>query len=399
MKKSFTVFLIVAVLSQIILARTISIWVSYNDEEYRTFTEIVQNYEELKGVKVKIQRIPFDGTEQKVLTALATRTAPDIARVDCAFVSRLALRGGVCALNEFGAGELVDELVPAAVSGNIIDGKIYGIPDQTNCLCLFYNKRLFREAGLDPEKPPSTWEEFISYGEKLTDVEKEIFGFGMRNTLWWTLPFFYTFGARFIDEGKCVLNTEEAVEGLQFKVDLYSKYKIEAGAWKSGAVDPDMGFQNDKYAMVLSGPWRIKILLNIGIDFGVGMIPKGPAGTATTVGGTNMVIFRGTKDKELAFDFLKFLVSKENQTRWANELGQIPVNVNSFDDVDLIKHPYLETFLHQMKTAVPRPVIPDYPAVENVVNQEIEAALSGKRSVEETLSVITEKVNKLLEEE
>ncbi len=399
MKKSFSVLLIVTVLSQGLLARTLSIWVSYNDEEYQVFKEIVRNYKETNDVKVDVQRIPFSGTEQKILTALATRTTPDIARVDCAFVSRLALRGGVCALDELGAGEIVDELVPAAVSGNIINGKIYGIPDQTNCICLFYNKKLFKEAGLDPKKPPPTWEEFVSYGKKLTDSQKGIFGFGMRNTLWWTLPFFYTFGARFIDEGKCVLNTEEAVEGLQFKVDLYSKYKIEAGAWKAGAVEPDMGFQNEKYAMVLSGPWRIKTLLNIGINFGVGMIPKGPAGTATTVGGTNMVIFRGTKDKELAFDFLKFLVSKENQTRWANELGQIPVNVNSFDDVDLIKHPYLEIFLHQMKTAVPRPVIPDYPAVENVVNQEMEAALSGKRSVKETLFVITEKVNKLLEEE
>lgn len=399
MKKSFTILLIITVLSQGLLARTISIWVSYNDEEYKTFTDIVQSYEKLKGVKVEVQRIPFDGTEQKILTALATRTTPDIGRVDYAFVSRLALRGGISPLDEFGAKELAGELVPAAVSGNIINGKIYGIPDQTNCICLFYNKKLFREAGLDPEKPPSSWEEFVSYGKKLTDDEKGIFGFGMRNTLWWTLPFFYTFGARFMEEGRCVLNTEEALEGLQFKVDLYSKYRIEAGAWKAGAVNPDMGFQNDKYAMVFSGPWRIKTLLNIGIEFGVGMIPKGPAGTATTVGGTNMVIFRRAKNKELAFDFLEFLVSEQNQTKWTNELGQIPVNINSFDDVDLEKHPYLGTFLSQMATAIPRPVIADYPAVENLVNQEMEPALSGKRPVEETLSVITEKVNKLLEEE
>lgn len=399
MKRCLTVFLAIAVLSQGLLARAITIWVTYNDEEYRVFKEIVGDYEELKGVKVDVQRIPFSGTEQKVLTALATRTTPDIGRVDYSFVSKLATRGGISSLDELGARKLADELVPAAVSGNIINGKIYGIPDQTNCICLFYNKKLFREAGLDPEKPPSTWDEFVSYGKKLTDREKGIFGFGMRNTLWWTLPFFYTFGARFMEEGRCVLNTEEAETALQFKVALYSEYEIEAGAWKSGAVNPDMGFQNEKYAMVLNGPWNIKTLLNIGIDFGVGMIPKGPAGTATTVGGTNMVIFRGAKDKELAFDFLKFLVSEENQARWANELGQIPVNMNSFGDVDLGKHPYLKTFLSQMKTAIPRAVVSDYPAIENLVNQQMEAALSGKRSVKETLTVITEKVNKLLEEE
>ncbi len=399
MKNILALLSTITVLSNGLLGGGISIWVNYNDEEYRVFVEIVETYEELKGIDVEVQRIPFDGTEQKVLTALATRTTPDIARVDYSFVSKIALRGGVCALDDLGADEIKDQLVPAALSGNVINGKIYGIPDQTNCICLFYNKKFFRETGLDPEKPPKTWDEFVEYGERLTDSEKELYGFGMRNTLWWTLPFFYTFGARFIKDGVCVLNTKEAIDALRFKVDLYSKYKIEAGAWKSGAVDPDMGFQNEKYGMVLNGPWRIKPLLNIGIDFGVGLIPKGPAGSLTTVGGTNMVIFRGSENKELAFDFLKFLTSEEIQTKWANDLGQIPVNLNSFDDVDLDRHPYLGTFLLQMETAIPRPLVPDYPGVENAVNPEMEAALSGKRSVEETLEVITAKVNRLLQEE
>lgn len=399
MKGMIAVLGMVTVLAQVISARDLSIWVNYNDEEHRVFKEIVDDYERLRGVKIDIQRIPFGGTEPKILTALAARTTPDIARVDLSLVSKLGRRGGVSSLCELGAWELADELVPAAVSGNIINGKIYGIPDQTNCICLFYNKEIFRNAGLDPEKPPSTWEEFVAYGKKLTDREKGIFGFGMRNTLWWTLPFFYTFGARFMEDGRCVLDTDEALEALQFKVDLYGKYRIEPGAWKPGAVNPDMGFRNQRYAMVLNGPWKIKTLLRAGIDFGVAMIPEGPAGTATTVGGTNMVIFRGSKNKELAFDFLKFLVSEENQTKWANELGQIPVNLNSFDDVDLVRHPYLNTFLRQMETAIPRPMVADYTAIENLVNQEMEPALSGRRSVKETLSVITERVNRMLEEE
>ncbi|MCK4328849.1 extracellular solute-binding protein [candidate division WOR-3 bacterium] len=399
MKRVLAVFFLILVLSNGLIAGNISIWVNYNDEEHKVFKEIVEDYEEISGIEVEIQRIPFDGTEQKILTALATRTAPDIARVDYSFVSKLALRGGVCSLDELGVEEIKDQLVPAALSGNIINGKIYGIPDQTNCICLFYNKKLFREAGLDPEKPPTNWDEFVEYGEKLTDLDKEVYGFGMRNTLWWTLPFFYTFGARFIMDGKCVLNSQEGIDALQFKIDLYSRYKIEAGAWKSGAVNPDMGFQNEKYGMVLNGPWRMKPLLNIGIDFGVGMIPEGIAGSVTTVGGTNMVIFRGSENKELAFDFLKFLTSEEIQIKWANDLGQIPVNINSFDDVDLDKHPYLEIFLNQMETAVPRPVVPDYPGIETAVNPQMEASLSGKRSVKETLDVIKLKVDKLLEEE
>lgn len=374
----------------------LSIWVSYNDEEFKVFMEIVKKFESENNLKIEVQRIPFQGQEQKILTACAAHTTPDIARVDVAFVARLALRNAVIPLN---IDDIKDKIVPAALKSNIINEKIYGIPDQTNCLCLFYNKDLFKQAGLNPNKPPKTWDEFIQYGKKLTNPAKQIYGFAMRSSLWWTFPFFNTFGAKFIVDGKCALDSPEGGAALQLKVDLYRKYKIEAGAWQSGAIDNDVGFQNGKYAMVFSGPWRVKTLESIGINFGVALIPAGPKGTSTTIGGTNMVIFRGSKHKDLALDFLKFLVNRENQAKWGNELGQIPVNIEAFADIDTVKYPFLKVFMEQMKTAIPRPMIPDYQMVENTVNPEIEAALRGTKTVKEALKAIVAKVNRILEEE
>ncbi len=378
----------------------LTIWVNYNDEEYAVFSELVSRYSMESKVRINVERIPFMGTEQKILSALATRTTPDIARVDVAFVATLAKRGALHSLDNLpGIDTLASMLVPAAFQSVVIDGRIYGIPDQVTCLALFYNKELFRKSGLDPKKPPQTWDEFLLYARKLTKKDEGIYGFAMHNTLWWTLPFLYTFGADFINGDTCALNTPEAISAFKFKFSLYEPEHVEPGAWKPGAVDPDMGFQSGKYAMVLNGPWKIKTLRDMKIDFGVALIPAGKAGSGTAIGGTDMVIFKNSNLLEQSFKFLKWLVSKENQATWANRLGQIPVNIESFGLVDTITHPYLPIFMKQLQTAHPRPTIMNYSEIENEVNPEMELALTGKKTVEQMVNDACAKINAILQQE
>lgn len=378
----------------------LTLWVNYNDEEYAVFSELVNRYSSENKVVIKVERIPFMGTEQKILSALATKTTPDIARVDVAFVTPLAKKGALFALDDLkGIDTLVSSIVPAALQSVIIDGHIYGIPDQVTCLALFYNRELFRKAGLNPDKPPTTWDEFLTYAKRLTNPSEGIYGFAMQNTLWWTLPFLYTFGADFVRDGSCALTSPEAIEALKFKFSLYITEKVEPGAWKPGSVDPDMGFQSGKYAMVFNGPWKIKTLRDMKIDFGVGLIPAGKTGSGTAIGGTDMVIFRNSRYLNEGFNFLKWLVSVENQALWANKLGQIPVNINAFPLVDTVAHPYLPVFIQQLQVARPRPSLINYTDIENEVNPEMELALTGKKSVEEAMKDACVKMNAILERE
>jgi multiple sugar transport system substrate-binding protein len=189
------------------------------------------------------------------------------------------------------------------------------------------------------------------------------------------------------------------VDGFQFKVDLYSKHRVEGGAWRSGGIRDDMGFQSRKYAMIFNGPWAVKGLQRGGIDFGVALIPAGPAGHATNVGGNNLVVFSTSEHPEEACKLLMFIASKESQVKWANSLGQIPVNVLADQDVDLEGHPYLEVFMEQMKYAKPRPPTGSYPEIENDVNPEMQAALDGKKSVEAAMRSACEKVKAIIAEE
>ena len=297
--------------------------------------------------------------------------------------------------------EYLEDVFPVALASCRYRGKLWGLPDQTNGLCLFYNKDLFREAGLDPERPPGTWDELIECGRTLTDRKEGVFGIGLSNSLWWSLPFFYTYGATFLsDDGKhCLLASPEGIAAFQLKVDMCQKYGIEGGAWRAGGITHDLGFQNGRYAMILNGPWAVESLKRTGIDFGVGLIPEGPAGTHTNVGGNDLVVFRSTKHPDLAAEFLTYVASEEVQRMWCSRLGQIPVNTKANDVVDSEDRPYLAIFVEQMRTAIPRPQTPYYPEIENLMNPEMQAALDNTKSVEDALNAAVSEIDAFLAEE
>ena len=401
---------------------TLTIWENYNNEEHVVFIEIVDDFvkeynktHQDKKIKIQVDRVPFDGLLPKLKTSAMTKTTPDICRVDVAHVVPLAFGKSLVNLDKFGAKELHDKLVPAAINSNIIaikgsDRKIkkgtYGLPDQTNTTVLFYNKTIFKmfekelkEAGLNPDIAPRTWDELIKYGKIITKPDQGIYAFAMNNSLWWTFPFFNSFGVEFISfkDGKFItnINKEPAVQALQLKVDLYRKHKIEAGAWQSGAIGKEQGFINNKYAMIITGPWMLQSFKNSKVNFGTALIPAGPKGTSSNVGGTNMVIFKSCKHPEIAYEFLSYLVSEKTQVKWCNTLGQIPVVLSAFDKVDFKKFPEIKIFMEQMKTAKARPMIPNYDILEtDIINPEMAAALSGQKTVKQALDDAAREIDK-----
>ena len=398
----------------------ILVWASYGPDEYKLFETIAHRWSSLKDnpYKVHVAQIPWMGQESKYRTSLIAGAPPDIGRVDTPFVPELAHNNVLTDIKQYLAaeeaekkmdtGEILAQYVKAAIDSCIIKDKngverVYGFPDQTNGACLFYNKDSFGAAGLDAEIPPKTWDEFIDFGKKLTKPADGIYGFGMDNSLWWSFPFFNTFGTKFLsdDGSKCLLDSKEGIAALQFKVDLYKKHAIEGGAWKSGGQNTETGFINGRYAMVLMGPWNVSRFKAAKVNFGVSLIPAGPAGTSTNVGGTNMVIFRNDKRPaaklRACYDFLRYVTSEDIQAEWASKLRQIPVNLKAYDKIkitDKEEEKILKTFMEQMKTAQARPKVLKYSQLETIINPEMESALSGNISVEQALKNAVERINR-----
>ncbi|MEK7485994.1 MAG: extracellular solute-binding protein, partial [Planctomycetota bacterium] len=169
------------------------------------------------------------------------------------------------------------------------------------------------------------------------------------------------------------------------------KVHIEGGAWQSGAINPDQGFINGLYAMIFSGPWNLKTFRDAGVSFGVSFIPTGPAGTSSTVGGTNLVVFRSCAYPEVAFEVLQYITSPEFQKQWCERLGQIPTRQGI--ELRYQDFPEMPLFYQQMQHTRTRPPIPRYDLVEQFFNPEIELVLKRIKSPQEALDSAVLKID------
>ncbi|MGB9691214.1 MAG: sugar ABC transporter substrate-binding protein [Candidatus Sumerlaeaceae bacterium] len=392
-----------------------------------------------RPLEITESQVPFFDMVQKLRSAALARQVPDIAFVDVNNMVQLIYGGVARPLEELpnfpakSIDELREKFVPGAFDSNVavFKGKrhLFGIPAQTTTLALFYNKKRFREkaaelraAGCDPDRPPRDWNEFIRYGKVLTEPQKELYGFGMNGSFWFTMPFFNQYGAEFIrrDENgelRPAIPSQHALAALERKANFYLRDGIEAGAWRDGALDPDQGFKNNRYAMVLTGPWMIEDFRSAGLDFGVALIPHVPLDeamrlglvppdatesspevqklTAGNVGGMNGIISSTCKDPDVALEFLLFFASTPIQRRWAEEMGEIPVVLEAQKNLNLSRFPEVPTFIQQINTAKAFPAIPLANTFEpQIFNPEFSLVLQRRTTPQQAL----ERIARLLDE-
>ena len=381
----------------------LKVWVTYNDEQFRVYQRLVKDFENRNKVEIKISRIPFQGQGEKIMYACNSKRAPDIARMDIGLVPKFAAGKALLALDDLGLKDFSSELLEAALdAGRVylpgVGMRSYAVPDEFTTLALYYNKEMFSNAGLDPDRPPKSWQEFVDYAKKLTkdldgDGKPEQYGFAMQITPWWSMPFLFSFGGNVLDEKtmQCKLNESGAINALKFQVGLSVEHKVEGGAWRSGAITPAMGFKNKIYAMILNGPWNLKSFRDADLQFEVGLIPGNASlgiRSKTNVGGNANVIFKSTKSPKLAMKFLRYLSSAAVQSVWMEELGAIPINNKAraiaLKNTKVDRH--LLKFIEQAKYAESRPKIPGYDKIDRIITNEVETAFSGNRTPEEAMA-------------
>lgn len=374
------------------------IWENYNNAEHQIFLDIVNQYQKANPqLKIKVERVPFDGFLSKLITSAVAKKTPDITRVDIGHIPRLAFGKIAADLKKLSIDNELNNLLPIVRSSNSVRLKkeasegLYGVTDQLTGVALFYNKKLFKQAGLNPERPPATWQQLIAYGKKLTNKSKGRYGIAINLSVWWVLPILYSFEADVLskDQRQCTLANKNGIEAITFIKNLFQEHKIEAGAWKAGAINPDTGFINEKYAMIFSGPWNLKTFKKV--DYGVGLIPQSRLSqtrSATNIGGTSMVILKNSRYKKEAAAFLKFLIHKSNQRTWAKKLKQISIHKTVNTEMQKSTsggdkyQKSMQLFMQQIQYARPRPALPNYDQVENILNPILYSIIEGSMRVE-----------------
>ncbi|MCR4408644.1 MAG: ABC transporter substrate-binding protein, partial [Anaerolineae bacterium] len=375
---------------------TLTFWNYWDGKNGEVIQELVDQYNaEHPNITVKNVYIGWGELLPKLQTAAAGGEMPDIAAGDMVWMPKLAETGALRPLNDFidQSGVDLNDFYPELLKIDRYDDTYYALPVSTNNLELFYNKDMFREAGLDPEDPPETWDELVEYAQKLTKPDGSQWGMELytqtgEGLTWQFQVYLWQTGADFLTEdfSAPAFDSPGGEKALQFWVDLIHKYKVTPLAeWGL--------FGQGKAAMVMDGSWMVGIWAETTpFEWGTAPMPLPEGGEpATNMGGEHIFIFKSTPEQEAAaWDFVNWLTSTETQVKWDEETGFMPVRDSVAQDPGYQNwlastEPRLKPFVDNQKYAHARPPITNYPEVSDAFSRELEKALHGTVTPAEAL--------------
>ncbi|MGH8851673.1 MAG: ABC transporter substrate-binding protein [Casimicrobiaceae bacterium] len=299
---------------------------------------------------------------------------------------------------------------PAFMENSQTGGKTWGIPFQRSTIVLFYNREMFKEAGLDPNHPPATWKEMAEYAQKLTkrDASGKVTQWGVQ------IPAsgfpYWLFQGLTTENGVQLMNaagTETyydkpaVIEALQYWVDLTSKYKVHPEGIVEWGTTPKDFFER-KVAMMWTTTGNLtNVRSNAKFDFGVGMLPANKRRGSPT-GGGNFYIFKQASPAQqaAAFKFIKWVTSPQHAAQWGIETGYVAVRPDAWQTPEMKKYvaefPPAAVARDQLQFAVAELSTHDNQRVTKALNDGLQAALTGSKTPEQAMKDAQREADRLL---
>ncbi len=272
-------------------------------------------------------------------------------------------------------------------------GKTWGIPFQRSTVVLYYNKELLKAAGLDPNKPPTTWAEMADYARKLTvkDASGKVTQYGMQ------IPSsgfpYWLFQGLAIQNGAVLANDTgtavkfddpAVIDALQYWIDLTKQGSHPPGIVEWGTTPKD--FFEKKVAMMWTTTGNLtNVRTNAKFDFGVAMLPSGKRRGSPT-GGGNFYIFKkaAPAQQEAAFKFAKWITQPERAAKWSMDTGYVAVSEAAYGTDTLRKYgrdfPPALVARDQLPFALAEFSTHDNQRVTKALNDGLQAALTGTKT-------------------
>jgi sn-glycerol 3-phosphate transport system substrate-binding protein len=299
---------------------------------------------------------------------------------------------------------------PAFMENSQTGGKTWGIPFQRSTIVLYYNKEMFKEAGLDPNHPPETWKEMAEYAQKLTkrDASGKVTQWGVQ------IPAsgfpYWLFQGLTTENGVQLMNaagTETyydkpaVIEAVQYWVDLTSKYKAHPEGIVEWGTTPKDFFER-KVAMMWTTTGNLtNVRSNAKFDFGVAMLPANKRRGSPT-GGGNFYLFKQTKPEQQAasFKFVKWITSPARAAQWGIDTGYVAVRPDAWETPEMKKYvaefPPAAVARDQLQFAVAELSTHDNQRVTKALNDGLQAALTGSKSPEQAMKDAQREADRLL---
>ncbi|AJC71974.1 transcriptional antiterminator [Thermococcus guaymasensis DSM 11113] len=393
-----------------------------NEIDY--WKKVIAKFEEAHpGVTVELKRQATDTDQRRLdlVNALRAKSSdPDVFLMDVAWLGQFIASGWLEPLDSYVERDNYDLNVFFQSVINLADrqnGKLWALPVYVDAGLLYYRTDLLQKYGYD--KPPETWDQLVEMAQKIQAGERQsnsnFWGFVWQGKQYEGLvcdfvEYVYSNGGELghFENGKWVptLNKPENVEALQFMVDLIHKYKVSPpNTYTEMTEEPvRLTFQQGNAAFERNWPyaWGLHNANDSPVKGKVGIAPlphfQGHK-SAATLGGWHIGISKYSDNKELAWAFVKFVESYEQQKNFAINLGWNPGRTDVYDDQDVLKAaPHLKDLRSVFENAVPRPIVPYYPQLSQIIQKYVNAALAGSMSPQEALDKAQQEAEELVKQ-
>jgi multiple sugar transport system substrate-binding protein len=302
------------------------------------------------------------------------------------------------------------QFYPEIIDRFTIDDKLYVLPRDIAPICVvYYNKKMFDEAGLKYPTDDWTWMDMVKTAKKLVKKDEKgmvtRFGYVDDWPIW--EAFVFSNGGKIVDNTKkpkrCVLNMKQSIEGVQFRADLVYKYGITPSPSQMTAMGgmgtADM-FMSERVAMFFSGIWKVPMFRQIkNFEWDVVMFPKGPKGYRKySSGGSGYAITTQCKDKEKAWQVLKRFAGEKGQIDLASQGGLQPAIIKlaeSKNFLDDYPPKNKKIMLTATKDIIFTPLMTEWEEINlRYISPELDRVWSGQVTAEFALKKIAKEINR-----
>jgi multiple sugar transport system substrate-binding protein len=357
------------------------------------------------GIKVNVEVTPWDQYWTKLEAAATGGSLPDVFWMHSSQSSRYASNSVLMDLTDKIKGSsLVDmKKFPSGLVNMYVDGgKNYAIPKDYDTIGLWYNKKLFDEAGVAYPNENWTWTEFLAAAKKLTNAEKGIYGFGAPMDLQQGFDnFIFQNGGKVLsdDKTKSGFDTKEVKDAMQWYIDLSLKEKVSPTQTQFAENNYTTFFESGKTAMALFGSWMLSEFAaneNVAKNCDVAVLPQGKQ-RATIYNGLGNAVAANTTHKEEAWKFVEFLGSEEANKIQAESGVAIPAYEGTSDAWMKTQTKFnSKVYAEMLKYAVINPNSKEAVKWQKAETETLLKAFTGKAPVSETCDEVAKKVNEIL---
>lgn len=350
----------------------------------------------------------------KAMTAAKAGSAPDVAILLSTDMFTLIDNDLIEPIDAVATSESdkawIKSFYPAFMENSQTGGHTWGIPFQRSTIVQYWNKEAFKAAGLDPEKAPANWDEMISFGKKLTkhDASGAVTQWGLEipstGFPYWLFQALTTQNGAILanqDGTKVAFNDPKVIEAAQFFADLSQKYQVmPKGIIDWGTTPRD--FFEGKTAMMWTTTGNLtNVRKNAKFAFGVAALPSKVHGGSPT-GGGNIYIFKSGDKAKLAasLEFARFLSTPERAADWGIATGYVATRPDAWATDAMKKYvaefPPAAVARDQLKDAVAELSTHDNQRVTKVLNDALQAILTGTKQAKPALDEAQAEASRIL---